>query len=143
MSDQTKSISPSSRGGIRPETDRAKIRELLSGINWDSTRDVMEYYDVLWGRVPESKWFNRHQVLARLLMHMDWYKLLRIVPFEEMRERLNDEVIRYLWPSSVRKEYEVLKRALSGASVSLTGWGDEAGEKLSFAFFSHGRYGAG
>jgi hypothetical protein len=141
VNNNTESTTHSTRDGIRPEADREKIRELLSGINWDSTRDVMEYYDVLWGRVPESKWFNRHQVLARLLMHMDWYKLLRIIPFEEMKDRLNDEVISYLWPPSTRKKYELLKKTLSGTAVSLAGWGDEAGEHLPFAFFSHGRYG--
>jgi hypothetical protein len=113
------------KGGIRPETDREKIRKLLAGINWDSTRDVMEYYDVLWGRVPESKWFNRHQVLARLLTHMPWYRLLRIVPFEEMKERLNDEVISFLWPREVREYGKRLQKLLRKDTISDAGWSPE------------------
>jgi len=93
------------------------IRRVL----WDVNADAEAVLRALDGHGPMPGGIDPAVVYAKLLKSYSWHTLLRIIPAERLKDALSDDVLRRLWPASLRTRYEYARELLSGQSVSSAG----------------------
>ncbi|OQX79168.1 MAG: hypothetical protein B6D56_07705 [Candidatus Omnitrophica bacterium 4484_70.1] len=89
-----------------------KLKEELKKIVWDYEISLEELIQILEGR-KKSFSLNREKILARLLLSVNWYKLLEIFDPQVLKEILNDEVLKYIHIESLRQDFIYAREALS------------------------------
>lgn len=95
--------------------------EYIRRVLWDVHADAEAVLRALDGRGAMPGALDPAVVYAKLLKSYSWHTLLRILPADRLKEALNDDVLRRLWPASLRKRYEYARELLSGQSVSAAG----------------------
>ena len=89
-----------------------KLKEELKEIVWDYEVSLEELIQILEGR-KKSFSLNREKILARLLLSVNWYKLLEIFGPHILKEILNDEVLKYIHIESLRQDFIYAREVLS------------------------------
>jgi len=89
-----------------------KLKEELKEIVWDYEVSLEELIQILEGR-KKSFSLNREKILARLLLSVNWYKLLEIFGPHILKEILNDEVLKYIHIESLRQDFVYAREVLS------------------------------
>ncbi len=89
-----------------------KLKEELKKIVWDYEVSLEELIQILEGR-KKSFSLNREKILARLLLSVNWYKLLEIFGPHILKEILNDEVLKYIHIESLRQDFIYAREVLS------------------------------
>lgn len=82
---------------------------------WDNSISTDEMEELLDGKIEKAGHYTRDQLFARMLSGLPWFKIIRLVPVEKVRTLLTDNVIGKLWPESVRKKYEYVRKRLQEA----------------------------
>jgi hypothetical protein len=95
----------------------AYIRRVL----WDVDVNPENLLRVIDGASTESGSLDRTAIYAKLLGSYSWYTLLRIIPSDHLTEALSEDVLRRVWPISLRKRYENARELLSGSALSSAG----------------------
>ena len=89
-----------------------KLKEELKKIVWDYEVSLEELIQILEGR-KKSFSLNREKILARLLLSVNWYKLLEIFGPHILKEILNDEVLKYIHIESLRQDFIYAREVLN------------------------------
>ena len=89
-----------------------KLKEELKKIVWDYEVSLEELIQILEGR-KKSFSLNREKILARLLLSVNWYKLLEIFGPHILKEILNDEVLKHIHTESLRQDFVYAREVLS------------------------------
>ena len=89
-----------------------KLKEGLKNIVWDYEVSLEELIQILEGR-KKSFSLNREKILARLLLSVNWYKLLEIFGPHILKEILNDEVLKYIHIESLRQDFIYAREVLN------------------------------
>jgi len=89
-----------------------ELKEELKKIVWDYEVSLEELIQILEGR-KKSFSLNREKILARLLLSVNWYKLLEIFGPQVLKEILNDEVLKYIHIESLRQDFIYAREVLS------------------------------
>ncbi|MBE0643869.1 MAG: hypothetical protein IH600_07290 [Bacteroidetes bacterium] len=95
--------------------------EYIRRVLWDVHTDVEAVLRALDGRAPAPGTLDLVTVYAKLLKSYSWHTLLRLIPADRLKEALDDDVLRRLWPASLRTRYEYARELLSRQSVSTSG----------------------
>ena len=89
-----------------------KLKEELKKIVWDYEVSLEDLIQILEGR-KKSFSLNREKILARLLLSVNWYKLLEIFGPHILKEILNDEVLKYIHIESLRQDFIYAREVLN------------------------------
>jgi hypothetical protein len=90
-----------------------KKRELLQKVFWDKDVDLEYILELLDGG-PERFPGDKTNLYCRLLTTYGWYTILKLIPFERLKqEALNERVISLLFPRDLREKYQYARRVLS------------------------------
>lgn len=88
------------------------IRRVL----WDIDVDSYAVLQALDGRAPIPGKLEMATLYAKLLNSYSWHTLLRIIPADRLKEALSDDVMRRLWPTSLRIRYVYARELVSRLS---------------------------
>ena len=88
-----------------------KILVLLNKVLWDYDVTDRELLNALEGK-SEIGGLNADKLKARLLNSYNWFTLVNELGLDTARELLKPEVIRYLYPKSLRSKYTYAARLL-------------------------------
>ena len=96
-----------------PDADLTPLEKIF----WDYniTEPAHSLYDFVLGK-KEIETLDRNRVVARMLTTVGWYDLVDIFGLKHLRCFLTDAVLQWIWPESLRNNYEhagkVLERTL-------------------------------
>ena len=86
------------------------IKLQLSGLFWDIEIDPDKLYDLLNGKIQRIGHVDAPNLFYRILMTLDWYSILRIVPHERMKELLSDTVLDRIRFKDLKDKYLYAKQ---------------------------------
>jgi len=95
--------------------DKQQRHKILESVMWDYPISAADMEDLLDGKIDKAGHYTREQLFAKILTGLPWYTIIRLVPVEKVKEMLTDKVISILWPVSVRKKYEYVRKRLQEA----------------------------
>ena len=86
--------------------------KLFAKLFWDLNVDSGYIARLLEGEIDSIGTIRKSDVYYRLLTTYDWYKILKIVPHDNLAEMLDDTVIRKIKPQSLAKKYTYARKLL-------------------------------
>jgi hypothetical protein len=78
--------------------------DLIKKILWDYKLSDEEIIQIYSGNL-EIGGMNEIKLKARLLNSYNWYTLIKELGFNEAKQLLKPEIIQYLYPKNLRKQY--------------------------------------
>ncbi len=106
---------------MQPLSKEQKI-ELLSRLYWDSYVSPEMVYNYLFDKADaQSITFDPVNLYRRMLTTLDWYTILKLVPFEKLDALLHEDVIQRLYPKSLQKKFRYVRSVLSEPEPVLSG----------------------
>ena len=72
-----------------------------------------QLYRMLDGKIDGIGQIKKTNLYARLLATYDWYTLLKIVPAENLKHALNDQVINRIYPKGLKDRFLYAREFLS------------------------------
>jgi len=82
---------------------------------WDYPVSVSDIEEVFEGKRDKAGHYTREKLFAKMLNGLPWFTIISLFPIGEVRKMLTDEVIGSLWPKSVQKQYEYVRKRLQEA----------------------------
>ena len=79
---------------------------------WDYSISPGDMEKLLDGKIKRAGHYTREKLFSKMLTGLSWFTVIRLMPVEEIKELLTDEVIGQLWPKSVQKKYMYVKQRL-------------------------------
>jgi len=95
--------------------DKPQLHKILESVMWDYSISADEMDDLLNGKIDKAGHYTREKLFAKMLSGLSWYTIIQILPVGIVKEMLTDEVIGILWPKSVQKQYEYVRKRLQEA----------------------------
>lgn len=96
-----------------------EIKEHLKMAFWDVNYSPDELYDVFCGKNEnDNSQISKERIYQRLMETFSWYKILEIVPREQLNEMLQDKIIEKIWYKGLRKRFYELQRILRAKTLS-------------------------
>jgi hypothetical protein len=89
--------------------------KILQSVMWDYAISVSDLDKLLDGKIKKAGHYTREKLFAKMLNGLPWYSILQLWPVDTIKEMLTDEVIGALWPKSVQKQYEYVRKRLQEA----------------------------
>ena len=86
--------------------------KVLQSVMWDYNISTIEMDKLIDGRIDKVGHYTREKLFVKMLAGLPWYTIIQLWPVENVKEMLTDEVIRALWPKSVQKQFEYVKKRL-------------------------------
>lgn len=98
-----------------------EIKKVLEQISWDIKIPVDGLYRVFKGEINNIAGIDKAWLYQRILNGYRWYTVLNIIPKEELRFLLSDEIINRLFPRQLRNKYRHVRSALFEQNISAAG----------------------
>jgi hypothetical protein len=95
--------------------DQQKRHKVLQSVMWDYSISAGDMEKLLDGRIDKAGHYTREKLFAKILTGLPWYTIIQLIPAAKIKEMLTDEVIGALWPKSVKKQYEYVRKRLQEA----------------------------
>ena len=95
--------------------DKQQRHKILNSVMWDYSVSVSDMDELLNGKIDKAGHYTREKLFAKILIGLPWYTIIQLLPVENIKEMLTDEVIGALWPRSVKKQYEYIRKRLQEA----------------------------
>lgn len=86
--------------------------KVMQSVMWDYTISTSDMDKLLDGKIDKAGHYTREKLFAKMLTGLPWYTIIQLLPIENVKEMLTDEVIGTLWPKSVQKQYEYVRKRL-------------------------------
>ncbi len=67
------------------------------------------------GKIDKAGHYTREKLFAKMLISLPWFTIIQLLPVAKVKEMLTNEVIAVLWPKSVQKQYEYIRKRLQEA----------------------------
>ena len=87
-------------------TDRLKL------LMWDTKISSGELVLLLKGERDQINGFTRKNLFAKILNGYNWHAVRKIIPENELKEALSDEVVNGLFPRTLREKYRYVRSLL-------------------------------
>jgi len=96
-------------------TKKPDLKELISPLLWDRDKDAAYYITLLQKEKPTGSEKRELQNLyIKILNYNNWHEVVKHFDRERIKnEILTDEVINGLFPRTLRKKYEFVRKVLS------------------------------
>ncbi|TAL80827.1 MAG: hypothetical protein EPN88_00920 [Bacteroidetes bacterium] len=95
--------------------DKQQRHKVLQSLMWDYSVSTGDMEELLDGKIDKAGHYTREKLFAKMLTGLPWFTIIRILPVENVKAMLTDEVIGALWPKSVQKQYEYVRKRLQEA----------------------------
>jgi hypothetical protein len=92
--------------------DKQQRHKVLQSVMWDYSISTGDMEKLLDGKIDKAGHYTREKLFAKMLTGLPWYTIIQLLPVEIVKEMLTDEVIGALWPKSVQKQYEYIRKRL-------------------------------
>lgn len=89
-----------------------EIKKKLKAAFWDRSIDVDKLYQQLLDKSSDNYMIDKRQLFSRLLLSIDWYSLLKIIPSEKWNNLLDENNINLIFPKSLQKRFHYARRIL-------------------------------
>ena len=100
--------------------DKQNRHKVLQSVMWDYSVSASDMEKLLDGKILNAGHYTRKMLFIKMLTGLPWYTVIQIIPVENVREMLTDEVIEALWPKAVQKQYEYVRKRLQ-ETLSVSG----------------------
>lgn len=87
--------------------------KMFSRLYWDMNVDPEQLYQMLDGKIDGIGQIKKADLYARLLTTYDWYTLLKLVPLENLKQALSDQVINRIYPKALKDRFLYAREVLS------------------------------
>lgn len=95
--------------------NRQQRYKVLKSVMWDYVISPNDMENLLDGKIVKAGHYTREKLFAKMLTGLPWYTIIQLLPVEDVKEMLTNEVIEVLWPKSVQKQYEYVRKRLQEA----------------------------
>lgn len=95
--------------------DKQQRHKVLQSVMWDYSISAGDMENLLDGKTDKAGHYTREKLFAKMLAGLPWFTIIQVLPVENVKEMLTDEVIAVLWPKSVQKQYEYVRKRLQEA----------------------------
>lgn len=95
--------------------DKQQRHKVLQSVMWDYSVSASDMEKLLDGKIDKAGHYTREMLFTKMLTGLPWFTIIQLLPVENVREMLTDEVIAVLWPKSVQKQYEYVRKRLQEA----------------------------
>jgi hypothetical protein len=92
--------------------DKRQRHKILKSVMWDYDVSAGDMEKLLDGKIDKAGHYTREKLFGKILSGLPWYTIIQLIPVENIKEMLTDEVIGELWPKSVQKQYEYVRKRL-------------------------------
>ena len=89
-----------------------EVKEHLHRLFWDYKVSKEEAWDLFTGKEQSAGGITRTNLLRKLVNGYRWHTVLKIVPKEQLKELLTDEIINGLFPRSLKAKYYHARKLL-------------------------------
>ena len=89
-----------------------EIKKILKQINWDTTHSTEELYKVFARKVDSIGGLTIGQIYMKLLKHLYFNDLYKLLGKERLKDALSDDIIRGVFPPLFRERLYNAKRLL-------------------------------
>jgi len=79
---------------------------------WDYNISVSDMDKLLNGKINKAGHYTRKKLFTKMLTGLPWFTIIQLMPVENIKELLTEEVIGTLWPKSLRKHYWYVRKRL-------------------------------
>ncbi len=86
--------------------------KVLQSVMWDYDISTSDMDKLLEGKIDKAGHYTREKLFTKMLAGLPWYTIIQLWPIENIKEMLTDEVIGALWPKSVQKQYQYVRKRL-------------------------------
>ena len=87
----------------------------LKSVMWDSSLSISDIEEMMDGKTDRVGHYTREKIFTKILTGLPWFTIISLYPVDKVKEMLTHEVISALWPKSVQKQYEYVKKRLQEA----------------------------
>lgn len=95
--------------------DKQQRHKVLKSVMWDYSISSNDMEKLLDGKIDKAGHYTREKLFVKMLTGLPWYTIIQLLPVENVKELLTDEVIAVLWPKSVQKQYKYVRKRLQEA----------------------------
>jgi len=95
--------------------DKQQRHKVLKSVMWDYSISSNDMEKLLDGKIDKAGHYTREKLFVKMLTGLPWYTIIQLLPAENVKELLTDEVIAALWPKSVQKQYKYVRKRLQEA----------------------------
>lgn len=92
--------------------DEQQRHKALQSIMWDYSIPIHETEKLLAGEIDKAGHYTREKLFVKMLSGLPWFTIIQLLPVEQVKEMLTDQVLGALWPVSVKKQYEYVRKRL-------------------------------
>jgi len=92
--------------------DRQERQKILKSLMWDYAISPNDLEELLDGKIVKAGHYTREKLFAKMLTGLPWYTIIQLMPVKNIKDMLTNEVIAVLWPKSVQKQYEYIRKRL-------------------------------
>ena len=92
--------------------DKQQRHKVLKSVMWDYSISSNDMEKLLDGKIDKAGHYTREKLFVKMLTGLPWYTIIQLLPVENVKELLTDEVIAVLWPKSVQKQYKYVRKRL-------------------------------
>jgi hypothetical protein len=95
--------------------DKQQRHKVLKSVMWDYSISASDMEELLDGKIVKAGHYTREKLFVKMLTGLPWFTIIQLLPVENVKDLLTDEVIGVLWPKSVQKQYEYVRKRLQEA----------------------------
>ena len=92
--------------------NKQQQQKALQSIMWDYSISATDIEKLLEGKIDKAGHYTREKLFTKMLTSLPWYTIIQLLPVEEVKKMLTDEIIELLWPKSVQKQYKYVRKRL-------------------------------
>lgn len=85
---------------------------VLQSVMWDYSISPGDIDKLLDGKIDKAGHYTREKLFVKMLNGLPWYTIIQLLSVERVKEMLTDDVIGALWPKSIQKQYEYVRKRL-------------------------------
>lgn len=89
-----------------------ELLEYIKMINWDTPIPNEELLELLKGGGKPQYQSFRKNLYMKIINGFNWHKARHIIPADKLKEALEDDVIRGLFPRNLRDKYKYVQSLL-------------------------------
>lgn len=101
--------------------NESEVKKYLKMAFWDLVFEPDDLYELLTKKTDKLGSLNLEKLYIRLMETYSWYRILRIVPSNQIYELFSDTVLSKLRSNHLRKRYEGLSTLLQKYPLSSAG----------------------
>ena len=90
----------------------SNVKKQLAKVLWDTNVSADEAFDILVGKQESVRGLTKIHLYRKIINGFYWHTIRRIIPSEALPEALSDEVLKGIFPKSLREKYKYVRTLL-------------------------------